>query len=193
LIEEGTHKIESESFGKAFPAIQESPPSTSSGNKRKREDGDEDETQETAGKIFMTKNACKRWKQKERKKIKAEVYAANGEPGADPSGGGFGRAQNGKGSKGSGSKGGGKGKGNKSNAVPVCWICNKPGHKSNQCWNNPQNNPNNWNGSNSNNWGKSSGKGGKFNGESVNMANVMEMMNNMQNNQGTGNQSNPWG
>jgi len=142
LIEEGTYKIENESFGKAFPVnVQEK-----TSNKRSRDESDGEEDGKTSdGKIFMSKTALKRFKAREKKKITAEVYASAGH--------GSGAKGGGKNTKGTGKQAGGKG--NK-DTRPVCWICNKPGHKSSQCWNNPQN-MNNWN----NTWAHSSGHKGK--------------------------------
>ena len=159
LIEEGTYKIENESFGKAFPVNVEEKTS----NKRSRDESEVDEDGKTNdGKIFMSKTALKRFKANTKKKIAAEVYASSGD--------GSGKSGKGSGAKG-GLKGAGKKAGGKGNidTRPVCWICGKPGHKSNQCWNNPQNN-NNWN----NTYAPSSGHKGKG-GKGAGMVHVSQL------------------
>ena len=156
LIEEGTYKIENESFGKAFPVNVEEP--TSKKKKRAKEDSSDDEDQTKEGKIFMSKSALKRFKTQTKKKITAEVYASSHPTSAN-------KNSNGK-PKGKGKKG--------KDTRPVCWFCNKPGHKSNQCWNNPQNNPNNnWNASAPSSGTK--GNGGKGTGM-VHVAQVAQML-----------------
>ena len=162
LIEEGTYKIENPSFGKAFPVMEEEEDKNNKkkSNKRGRDDN-EDEQQNDGGHIFMSKNALKRFKTKERKKIAAEVHAANAGQWGDKN------KKDGKSGKGSGK--GGKGKGG-----PTCWICGKQGHKADACWQNPKN--------------KGSGKGNGSRGDDNSMLNMsqlkqmMEMMKNMNNN-----------
>ena len=150
LIEEGTYKIENESFGKAFPVNVEEP--TSKKKKRGRSaDSSDDEDQTKEGKTFMSKSALKRFKTNLKKKVTAEVYASTHPASAHK--GSKGKSQNPKG-KGNGKKG--------KDTRPVCWFCNKPGHRIDQCWNNPQNTTNNWN-----TYAPSSankGKGGKGSG-----------------------------
>ncbi|CAD7930420.1 unnamed protein product [Amoebophrya sp. A25] len=149
LIEEGTYKVENDSFGKAFPVnVQET------SNKRSREEEDDEEKANEGGKIFLSKSALKRFKANTKKKIAAEVYASNSN--------GKGKPQN-KNNKGSG----------KQDTRPVCWICNKPGHKSASCWKNPQNQAN-WNWNTNSQSSSAMGKGGKGNGM-VHMSQVAEL------------------
>ncbi|CAD7974423.1 unnamed protein product, partial [Amoebophrya sp. A25] len=110
--------------GKAFPVnVQEASNKRPRGDKN--EDRDEVEANKADGRTFVSANARKRFKQKEKKKAIAEVYNSYGH---QPKGG----------------KNGGqkpkkdKGKGNKNTYPPRCACCHKVGRKSSECWHNTQ-------------------------------------------------------
>ncbi|CAD7939187.1 unnamed protein product [Amoebophrya sp. A25] len=129
LIDSGEYKIENPSFGKAFPAVEDSDDENQNNNKtkkRKRQDESDDDGNAFAA---LKKTTIKRLRKKIRKEIKNEVYATKG---------------SGKSSSSSSSskknKGNGKGKGAKNsnpNEGIQCNYCHKYGHKAHKCWLNP--------------------------------------------------------